>query len=110
MTPINWWAFSLESPVPSEVVIVSSAKIRAYSAVYWLYYTGTGDLRMYYHSFDVEKGHFAVGIARSKDGIKRVKLGKIMGGGKTGSSDEFGALGWLAVAPEMVFRNREASK
>ena len=53
---------------------------------------GIGDLRMYYHSFDVEKGHFAIGIARSRDGLRWLKLGKIMGGGKAGSFDEFGVM------------------
>ncbi|OVA08963.1 hypothetical protein BVC80_9097g23 [Macleaya cordata] len=173
----DWWAFDTESIRPSEVVIMSSTKVRASSAVYWLYYTGfnseiiefsvspkilvenpdraekngeanrvaingvfrslpglaisqdgrhwariegehhsgalfdfgtgkewdslfvagpkvvfhkSGDLRMYYHSFDAECGKFAVGIARSRDGIKWVKLGKIIGGGTEGSFDEFG--------------------
>lgn len=36
----DWWAFDTESVRPSEVVIMSSAKVRASSAVYWLYYTG----------------------------------------------------------------------
>ncbi|KAG6654228.1 hypothetical protein CIPAW_05G130800 [Carya illinoinensis] len=40
------------------------------------------DLRMYYHSFDTDKGHFALGIARSRDGIRWVKVGKIMLGVK----------------------------
>ncbi|KAF7828028.1 Glycosyl hydrolase [Senna tora] len=181
----DWWAFDTEGIRPSEVVIMSSARVRASSAVYWLYYTGyssertefsdnslefrlenpdryftkddedekipensesgglfkslpglaisqdgrhwariegehhsgalfdvgsekewdslfvsspqvifhgNGDLRMYYHSFDVEKGHYAIGIARSRDGIRWVKLGKIMGGGKSGSFDEFGVM------------------
>jgi hypothetical protein len=55
-------------------------------------YHGNGDLRMYYHSFDKEKGEFCIGIARSRDGIKWLKLGKIMGGGKVGSFDEFGVM------------------
>lgn len=182
----DWWAFDTEGIRPSEVVIMSSTRVRASSAVYWLYYTGysserlefsdnslefklenpdrdryftndddeenneisksgrifkslpglaisqdgrhwariegehhsgalfdvgsekewdslfisspqvvfhgNGDLRMYYHSFDVEKGHYAIGIARSRDGIRWVKLGKIMGGGKSGSFDEFGVM------------------
>ncbi|XP_061366345.1 uncharacterized protein LOC133309576 [Gastrolobium bilobum] len=178
----DWWAFDTDGIRPSEMVIMSSYRVRASTAVYWLYYTGyssekvefsdhslefslenpdrcfikdgvnhencgngkvfkslpglaisqdgrhwariegehhsgalfdvgsekewdslfissphvvyheNGDLRMYYHSFDVEKGHFAIGIARSRDGIKWVKLGKIMGGGKAGSFDEFGAV------------------
>ncbi|KDP41232.1 hypothetical protein JCGZ_15639 [Jatropha curcas] len=48
------------------------------------------DLRMYYHSFDVENGCFCIGIARSRDGIRWVKLGKIMGKGKEGCFDELG--------------------
>ncbi|CAL0308095.1 unnamed protein product [Lupinus luteus] len=179
----DWWAFDTDGIRPSEIVIMSSNRVRASSAVYWLYYTGysseraeffshhslgfslenpdrcfingvncgdgdgkgkilkslpglaisqdgrhwariegehhsgalidvgsekewdalfisspqvvyhgSGDLRMYYHSFDVEKGHFAVGIARSRDGMRWLKLGKIMGGGKPGSFDEFGVM------------------
>ncbi|XP_052186249.1 uncharacterized protein LOC127797414 [Diospyros lotus] len=52
---------------------------------------GSGDLRMYYHSFDLENGVFAIGIARSRDGIKWLKLGKIIGGGGNGAFDELGA-------------------
>ncbi|KAK7274865.1 hypothetical protein RIF29_15965 [Crotalaria pallida] len=185
----DWWAFDTHGIRPSEIVIMSSNRVRSSSAVYWLYYTGcsseraeffsdhslgfslenpdrclingvncgdgkgkvfkslpglaisqdgrhwariegehhsgalidvgsekewdslfissprvvyhaSGDLRMYYHSFDVEKGHFAVGIARSRDGIRWLKLGKIMGGGKSGSFDEFG------VVNARVTRNR----
>lgn len=165
----DWWGFDTNGIRPSELVIMSSFRVRASTAVYWLYYTGytsesvefsdhslefslenpdgkgrifkslpglaisqdgrhwariegqhhsgalidvgsekewdslfisspqvvyheNGDLRMYYHSFDVEKGHFSVGIARSRDGIRWVKLGKIMGGGKDGSFDEFGVM------------------
>ncbi|XP_076942505.1 uncharacterized protein LOC143612398 [Bidens hawaiensis] len=51
-----------------------------------------GDLRMYYHSFDSETGHFAIGLARSRDGMKWVKLGKIMGGGGVGGFDEYGVM------------------
>ncbi|KAF5443361.1 hypothetical protein F2P56_035921 [Juglans regia] len=58
------------------------------------------DLRMYYHSFDAEKGQFAIGIARSRDGIRWVKLGKIMGGGSSSSFDELG------VKNACVVRNR----
>ncbi|KAG8661734.1 hypothetical protein MANES_01G033900v8 [Manihot esculenta] len=48
------------------------------------------DMRMYYYSFDAENGNFAIGVARSRDGIRWVKLGKIMGRGKKGSFDELG--------------------
>ncbi|KAF5197943.1 Glycosyl hydrolase, five-bladed beta-propellor domain containing protein [Thalictrum thalictroides] len=171
----DWWAFDTQGIRPSEVVIMSSSKVRASSAVYWLYYTGfntekveflvtskvpvqnpemvlddknqaldicrslpglaisqdgrhwariegehhsgalldvgaetewdslfiaephvvfhsSGDLRMYYHSFDAKCGQFAVGLARSRDGIKWVKLGKIIGGGSASSFDEFGVM------------------
>lgn len=183
----DWWAFDTHNIRPCEVVVMSSAKIRANSAVYWLYYTGfgfekiesfsdnslgfilenpervenngngeifksmpglamsqdgrhwariegehhtgalldlgldgewdsmfiaspqvvfhgSGDLRMYYHSFDVEKGQFGIGIARSRDGIKWVKLGKIIGGGGAGNFDEFGGVN------ARVVRNRRDGK
>ncbi|KAM0055748.1 putative glycosyl hydrolase, five-bladed beta-propellor domain superfamily [Helianthus debilis subsp. tardiflorus] len=169
----DWWAFDTNGVMPSEILIMSSSKIRASNAVYWLYYTGfsnekvesldnsleftlenpdscgkngefgkirrslpglamsqdgrhwariegehhsgalldlgsegewdsmfisspqvvfhsNGDLRMYYHSFDSEKGQFAIGMARSRDGMRWMKLGKIMGGGRVGDFDEYG--------------------
>ncbi|KAE9454390.1 hypothetical protein C3L33_13706, partial [Rhododendron williamsianum] len=179
----DWWAFDTQSIRPCEVVIMSSAKVRA-NAVYWLYYTGvsseivefwdnsvefglknpervriqddesgrtskvfrslpglamsqdgrhwariegehhtgalfdvgskgewdsmfiaspqvvfhsSGDLRMFYNSFDVENGVFAVGVARSRDGIKWVKLGKIIGGGGNGAFDELGVVNACVV-------------
>ncbi|PWA63776.1 Glycosyl hydrolase, five-bladed beta-propellor domain-containing protein [Artemisia annua] len=171
----DWWAFDTNGVMPGAVVIMSSSKIRASNAVYWMYYTGfsnekieslndslefslenpenggkmggfgkicrslpglamsqdgrhwariegehhsgalfdlgaegewdsmfisspqvvfhsSGDLRMYYHSFDMEKGHFGIGMARSRDGMRWVKLGKIMGGGRSGSFDEYGVM------------------
>ncbi|KAL6192793.1 hypothetical protein ACLB2K_033879 [Fragaria x ananassa] len=163
----DWWAFDTLSIRPSEVVVMSSSKVRASSAVYWLYYTGyspekaeisevpiglenpersgevfkslpglaisqdgrhwariegehhsgalfdvglekewdssfiagshvvfhkRGDLRMYYHSFDLESGHYGIGIARSRDGMKWIKMGKIIGGGRNGGFDELGAM------------------
>ncbi|KAL3829878.1 hypothetical protein ACJIZ3_018680 [Penstemon smallii] len=60
-----------------------------------------GDLRMYYHSFDVQRGHFAVGIARSRDGMKWIKLGKIVGEGAKGSFDECG------IVNPRVLRNKK---
>nr|CAD1826501.1 unnamed protein product [Ananas comosus var. bracteatus] len=36
---------------------------------------------MYYHSFDVNCGRYAIGIARSRNGIRWVKLGKVLDGG-----------------------------
>jgi predicted GH43/DUF377 family glycosyl hydrolase len=182
----DWWAFDTESIRPCEVVVMSSTKVRAASAVYWLYYTGysfekaefsdntlefnlenperfcidrvekiskslpglaisqdgrhwariegehhsgalfdvgserewdspfiaapqvvfhgSGDLRMYYHSFDLENGGFGIGMARSRDGIRWVKLGKIIGGGGSDSFDELG------VMNARVVRNRKDGK
>ncbi|GAB4829114.1 hypothetical protein Ancab_018777 [Ancistrocladus abbreviatus] len=184
----DWWAFDTKSIRPSEVMIMSSTKVRAASAVYWLYYTGfsseevelsdsvlaiqnpekllydndidqnfrirkafkslpglaisqdgrnwariegehhsgalfdvglegewdslfvasphvvfhnTDDLRMYYHSFDLKNKKLAIGIARSRDGIKWVKLGKIMEGGTSGGFDELG------VRNACVVRNKK---
>ncbi|KAK6159912.1 hypothetical protein DH2020_003293 [Rehmannia glutinosa] len=64
----------------------------------------TGDLRMYYHSFDVKNGHFAVGIARSRDGMRWVKLGKILGAGPNGAFDERG------IVNARVLRNKKDGK
>ncbi|KAG8047326.1 hypothetical protein GUJ93_ZPchr0008g12837 [Zizania palustris] len=49
-----------------------------------------GDLRMYYHSFDEMSQRQAIGLARSRDGIRWKKEGKVLEGGKTGSFDEAG--------------------
>ncbi|KAF8103836.1 hypothetical protein N665_0183s0014 [Sinapis alba] len=43
----------------------------------------SGDLRMYYHSFDEKTCEFCIGMARSREGIKWVKFGKILGGRKS---------------------------
>ncbi|CAL5188798.1 unnamed protein product [Lathyrus oleraceus] len=172
----DWWGFDTRGIRPSELLVMSSYRVKGSNAVYWLYYTGygsesvefcdqsldfsfdnpiglkdenfgkgkilkslpglaisqdgrhwariegehhsgalmdvgkekdwdslfisspqvvyhgNGDLRMYYHSFDKEKGEFCVGVARSRDGIRWLKLGKIMGGGKVGSFDELGVM------------------
>lgn len=50
------------------------------------------DLRMYYHSYDTQKQQFAIGMARSRDGIRWVKLGKVLEGGGQGSFDELGVM------------------
>ncbi|CAH9128996.1 unnamed protein product [Cuscuta epithymum] len=64
-------------------------------------YHGNGDLRMYYHSFDAENGCFAIGMARSRDGIKWVKQGRMIGEGGVGAFDELGVMN-----PNVV-RNRK---
>lgn len=48
------------------------------------------DLRLYYHSFDQTTGCFCVGFARSRDAIKWIKFGKVLGGGPYGAFDELG--------------------
>ena len=53
-------------------------------------YSGPDDLRMYYHAFDIKSGCFSIGFARSRDGMKWVKYGKLLGGGLPGTFDEFG--------------------
>lgn len=191
----DWWSFDTMSIRPSEIMIMSSSKVRISSAVYWLYYTGfsseeveiellgdlslqfglfnperaqmgvknggncgigrvfkslpglaisqdgknwariegdhhsgalfdvgsngewdslfiasphvvfhsNGDLRMYYHSFDIQDGKFSIGIARSRDGIKWVKLGKIMGGRSIdGCFDEMGVMNACVVRDKKV--------
>uniref|UniRef100_A0A7N0V6D3 Glycosyl hydrolase family 32 N-terminal domain-containing protein n=1 Tax=Kalanchoe fedtschenkoi TaxID=63787 RepID=A0A7N0V6D3_KALFE len=65
---------------------------------------GADDLRMYYHSFDARSNHFCIGMARSRDGIRWVKLGRIMGGGATGSFDELGSM-----SPNVVRNPREGN-
>ncbi|KAI3429174.1 uncharacterized protein J3R85_008598 [Psidium guajava] len=60
------------------------------------------DLRMYYYSFDKDKCQFAIGLARSRDGIRWVKYGKILEGGSSSSFDECG------VKNACVVKNRKA--
>ncbi|MQM13374.1 hypothetical protein Taro_046298 [Colocasia esculenta] len=156
----DWWAFDTLSLRPSDVLIMSSAKVRTTGAVYWLYYTGftpekvsipgnpaatpvprslpglaisqdgrhwarlegehhsgalldvgppgewdslflaaprvvyhsRGDMRMYYHALDPANGGYAIGLARSRDGIRWMKLGKALGAGPAGSFDVGGVL------------------
>ncbi|XP_021747087.1 uncharacterized protein LOC110712926 [Chenopodium quinoa] len=186
----DWWAFDTKSVRPCEVMIMSSNKVRASMAVYWLYYSGlcseevefpqdyslqiteaakgvgfgfefgfgrvfkslpglaisqdgrhwariegdhhsgalfdvgakgewdslfiasphvvfhsSGDLRMYYHSFDAREKKFGIGIARSRDGIKWVKLGKIKSIGLGGSSE--GCFDEMGVVNASVVRNNK---
>jgi len=50
----------------------------------------SGDMRMYYTSFDAARGRFAVGLATSKDGLKWDRRGDAGGGGGGGGSDSGG--------------------
>uniref|UniRef100_A0A0E0AVQ5 Glycosyl hydrolase family 32 N-terminal domain-containing protein n=1 Tax=Oryza glumipatula TaxID=40148 RepID=A0A0E0AVQ5_9ORYZ len=63
-----------------------------------------GDLRMYYHSFDEMSQRHAIGLARSKDGVRWRKAGKVLEGGKAGSFDEGG------VRHGHVVRDRAAGR
>lgn len=49
---------------------------------------GRSDHRMHNHSFDPECGQFAIGIARSRDGIRWVKPEMVLGGRADGDYDE----------------------
>ncbi|KAL6838287.1 hypothetical protein ACP4OV_031886 [Aristida adscensionis] len=63
-----------------------------------------GDLRMYYHSFDEMSQRHAIGVARSRDGIRWTKVGKVLEGGRAGSFDEGG------VRHGHVIRDRAAAR
>ncbi|VAH38793.1 unnamed protein product [Triticum turgidum subsp. durum] len=63
-----------------------------------------GDLRMYYHSFDEMSQRHAVGVARSRDGIRWERVGKALEGGGPGSFDEGG------VRQGHVVRDRAAGR
>ncbi|XP_078441137.1 arabinanase/levansucrase/invertase [Wolffia australiana] len=54
---------------------------------------GPGDLRMYYHSSEPPR----IGVARSGDGIKWEKVGKVLGPGPAGGFDEGGTMRGHAV-------------
>lgn len=56
------------------------------------------DLRMYYHTFDANKGKFVIGLARSRDGMRWKKLGPVFEGGH---DHEFDARG--ASSPQVVY-------
>eukprot|EP00898_Chlorokybus_atmophyticus_P005514 jgi/Chlat1/5964/Chrsp4S06288 len=51
----------------------------------------TGDMRMYYHAFDQTRGCFTVGLARSRDGIRWKRIGRVLAKGPAGAPDERGA-------------------
>ena len=48
------------------------------------------DFRMYYTAFDPNTNKFSIGLARSVDGIKWTKEGKVLEGGGAGAFDERG--------------------
>ncbi|KAI3812032.1 hypothetical protein L1987_16733 [Smallanthus sonchifolius] len=75
--------FDLGSEGEWDSMFISSPQVAFHSS---------GDLRMYYHSFDSEKAHFAIGVARSRDGMRWMRLGKIMGSGGVGEFDEYGVM------------------
>ncbi|KAK4263490.1 hypothetical protein QN277_028889 [Acacia crassicarpa] len=60
------------------------------------------DLRMYYHSFDAINRRFAIGIARSRDGMRWIKLGKIVENRK-----QIGLFDELGIRNANVVRNHQ---
>ena len=58
---------------------------------------GPKDMRMFYHSFDKQRGRFVVGMATSPDGFKWTKQGvafdppAVSGGGAPDAHDALGA-------------------
>lgn len=67
---------------------------------------GPKDMRMYYHSYDEQKGKFVVGVATSPDGFKWTKVGPVFDGGAPGSND-FDARG---AAARCVVRDLDSLK
>ncbi|GBF93562.1 hypothetical protein Rsub_06282 [Raphidocelis subcapitata] len=53
---------------------------------------GPKDMRMFYHSYDANKGRFVIGLATSPDGFKWTKKGPVFEGSREpGAHDELGA-------------------
>lgn len=50
-----------------------------------------GSYKMYYHTLNLKKGVFLIGMALSEDGLRWKKVGQILGPGQPGSFDEGGA-------------------
>lgn len=48
---------------------------------------GPRDLRMYYHTFNVETQRYTTGLARSKDGFEWKKIGPLLSGGDESDFD-----------------------
>ena len=51
-----------------------------------------GNLRMYYHSYDVQRGRWVIGVAISSDGVEWAKQGPVF----WGSGRDFDARGAAA--------------
>lgn len=58
---------------------------------------GNRDLRMYYHSFDVAKKLFKIGLARSGNGLNWKKSGMVFGGSEVHSFDSRGVASQCVV-------------
>ncbi|GFZ21478.1 arabinanase/levansucrase/invertase [Actinidia rufa] len=106
----DWWAFDTHSIRPCEVVIMSSAKVRANNAVYWLYYTGFSSEKVEFGDNSVE---FIVhNPERAKilddESVKMEDIGaRIEGEHHTGALFDVGSDGeWdsmFIASPQVVF-------
>ncbi|GMH36376.1 hypothetical protein BSKO_04244 [Bryopsis sp. KO-2023] len=65
---------------------------------------GPRDLRMYYHSFDKNKGRYVIGLAKSKDGFEWKKSGPVLSGGEDSEFDGKG------VASPFVTKDVDSGK
>ncbi|XP_024375653.1 uncharacterized protein [Physcomitrium patens] len=110
----NWWAFDTQHLYPSDVLIMSSAKVRAASGVYWLYYSGADAEEMSLPSSAISatppsherffRGRMRPGLAISNDGRN---WARVEGDHHSGALFDVGAEGeWdslLIAAPQVVF-------
>lgn len=108
----NWWAFDTQHLYPSDVLIMSSAKVRAASGVYWLYYSGADVEEMTLPSNAISplgsdrflRGRMRPGLAISNDGRN---WARVEGDHHSGALFDVGAEGeWdslFIAAPQVVY-------
>jgi hypothetical protein len=107
----NWWAFDTQHLYPSDVLIMSSAKVRAASGVYWLYYSGADAEEMSLPLSVISattpaflRGRMRPGLAISNDGRN---WARIEGDHHSGALFDVGTEGeWdslFIAAPQVVF-------
>ncbi|KAG0554867.1 hypothetical protein KC19_12G126300 [Ceratodon purpureus] len=110
----NWWAFDTQHLYPFDVLIMSSAKVRAASGVYWLYYSGADAEEMSLPSSVTSatppaserflRGRMRLGLAISNDGRN---WARVEGDHYSGALFDVGAEGeWDSLfidAPQVVF-------
>lgn len=110
----NWWAFDTQHLYPSDVLIMSSAKVRASSGVYWLYYSGADAEEISLPSYAISatppasqrflRGRMRPGLAISNDGRN---WARVEGDHHSGALFDVGAEGeWdslFIAAPQVVY-------